>query len=323
HNSIHDNTALGIDLSPSGVTPNDPGDPDTGANNLQNFPVLASASSSGGSTTITGSIDSTTANSAYPITIEFFSNPSCDSSGNGQGQTFLGSFVQSAGPGTFTATLGVEATPGHVVTATATDANGNTSEFSNCVTDTCANPTFTITCPADVTAVAGASCPVASSKTVTFPAPTATVHCGDLAIVCNPPSGSTFPVGTTTVNCTATDALGNSANCSFMVTVDSFCLQDETNLGNFVLINAATGDYSFFCNGVLIASGRGTLNVKGCEGTIEHVKGDRRVLISWDTTRNSGKGAGTAIAKLGPNTTKCQITDKDMSNNNCAAGGEA
>jgi hypothetical protein len=83
------------------------------------------------------------------------------------------------------------------------------------------------------------------------------------------------------------------------------------------LINAATGDYSFFCNGMLIASGRGTPTVKGCEGTIEHNKGDRRVLISWDTTANAGKGSGTAIVQVGVNNTRCQITDKDMSNNAC------
>ena len=111
----------------------------------------------------------------------------------------------------------------------------------------------------------------------------------------------------------------DSSSCFFTVTVFTFCLQDETNPGNFVLINPLTGEYIFFCNGVQIASGKGTPNVKGCEGTIEHIKGDRRVLISWDTTANGGKGAGTAIAKLGPNNTKCQITDKDMSNNNCAA----
>jgi hypothetical protein len=117
------------------------------------------------------------------------------------------------------------------------------------------------------------------------------------------------------------------------VTVFSFCLQDETNPGNFVLINpgaagqspngpaisGGTGGYSFFCNGVEIASGNGTLNSKGCEGTIEHNKGDRRVLISWDTTGNGGKGAGTAIVQVGVNNTRCQITDKNMSNNTCTA----
>jgi hypothetical protein len=39
------------------------------------------------------------------------------------------------------------------------------------------------------------------------------------ALSCTPPSGSTFPVGTTSVTCTATDAAGNSATASFDVTV--------------------------------------------------------------------------------------------------------
>jgi hypothetical protein len=101
--------------------------------------------------------------------------------------------------------------------------------------------------------------------------------------------------------------------------VSGLCLQDETNSGNFVLINPSTGDYSFFCNGVLVASGRAALNIKGCAGTIEHIKGDRRVLIVWDTTANGGKGAGTATLQLPVNNTKCAITDKDMSNNTCSA----
>ena len=39
-------------------------------------------------------------------------------------------------------------------------------------------------------------------------------------VVCDPPSGSAFPKGTTTVNCTATDASGNQATCSFTITVN-------------------------------------------------------------------------------------------------------
>ena len=100
--------------------------------------------------------------------------------------------------------------------------------------------------------------------------------------------------------------------------MSSFCLQDETNPGNFVLINDQTGDYDFFCNGVEIASGRNTPNTKGCVGSIDHNKGDRRVHIEWDTTA-FGVGAGTAIVQVGPNNTRCQITDKNMSNNTCTA----
>src|SRR5262249_59177198 len=135
-----------------------------------------------------------------------------------------------------------------------------------------------------------------------FPTPVATDNCGVQSVVCSPPSGSTFPAGTTTVTCTATDAAGNTAQCTFTVTTFSMCLQDETNPGNFVLFNP-TGEYIFFCNGVQIASGTGTPNVKGCAGTIEHPKGDRRVLISFDLTANGGKGAGTAFLARPPNVT--------------------
>jgi CSLREA domain-containing protein len=129
-NSIFDNTGLGIDLSTPGfgVTPNDPGDGDSGANNLQNFPELTVVCTGGGMTHVEGTIDSLPGNSAYPITIEFFGNTSCDLSGFGEGRTFLGS-ITVTGSGPFMADL-----PGIAdhVTATATDANGNTSEFSEC-----------------------------------------------------------------------------------------------------------------------------------------------------------------------------------------------
>ncbi|MBL9149460.1 MAG: HYR domain-containing protein [Phycisphaerae bacterium] len=44
-------------------------------------------------------------------------------------------------------------------------------------------------------------------------------NCGTPLVVCTPPSGSVFPVGTTTVNCTAIDDCGNQSSCSFDITV--------------------------------------------------------------------------------------------------------
>ncbi len=126
-NSIRSNIGQGIDLGPNGVTANDLCDPDTGANNLQNFPVLASAST----TSIQGTLNST-ANITF--TIQFFSNTSCDPSGNGEGQTFIGSMMVTTNAScnasfTFPAAL----SPGQVITATATDPSNNTSEFSQCL----------------------------------------------------------------------------------------------------------------------------------------------------------------------------------------------
>jgi CSLREA domain-containing protein len=130
-NSIHSNTNLGIDLSPSGVTPNDTGDADTGANNLQNSPVLIAATS--GSTVITGTLNSTT---ATQLRVEFFASAACDSSGNGEGQIYLGTTnatTDGSGNASFAVTLITTASAGYAITATATDPNNNTSEFSQCV----------------------------------------------------------------------------------------------------------------------------------------------------------------------------------------------
>ena len=77
-NSISQNGGLGIDLGPAGVTPNDAGDGDSGANNLQNFPVLTSAAMVGTSTAIEGTLNST---ASTTFRIEFFSNQVSDASG--------------------------------------------------------------------------------------------------------------------------------------------------------------------------------------------------------------------------------------------------
>lgn len=131
-NSIFANTDLGIDLKPDGVTPNDPGDSDAGANNLQNFPVLTSATTDG-STIIEGMLNSTP-NTEFNL--EFFSNSACDPSGQGEGETLLGSTdvaTDVSGDVSFAVTFPVTVPPGEFISATATDPNNNTSEFSQCV----------------------------------------------------------------------------------------------------------------------------------------------------------------------------------------------
>jgi hypothetical protein len=55
---------------------------------------------------------------------------------------------------------------------------------------------------------------------VAFDTPLATDDCGTPGVVADPPSGSVFPKGTTTVSCTATDSGGLTAHCSFDVTVE-------------------------------------------------------------------------------------------------------
>ncbi len=142
-NSIYSNGGLGIDLSNTGtsdgVTINDAGDADTGANNLQNFPVITSVMP--GSTLIQGTFNSTP-NTVFRL--EFFSVPTADASGFGEGQTFVGTAnVTTDGNGDATYNLSFAPTTpaGQFVTATATDPSGNTSEFSQAVVVSPAAPT--------------------------------------------------------------------------------------------------------------------------------------------------------------------------------------
>jgi hypothetical protein len=96
------------------------------------------------------------------------------------------------------------------------------------------------------------------STAVSFTTPAATDNYTPApTVVCSPSSGSMLPAGTTTVTCTATDASGNTAQCTFPVNAWTFCLQDDSNPGNVVFVNAFTGDFFFCCDGVPIASGRG------------------------------------------------------------------
>jgi hypothetical protein len=129
-NSIFSNGGLGIDLGPTDVTPNDNGDSDSGGNNLQNFPVLTSVTSNAGSTTIQGSLNSTP-NTTFQI--DFYSSAALDPSGHGEGALFFGTTAittDGSGNATINASFPLPLGAGRVVTATATDPNGNTSEFS-------------------------------------------------------------------------------------------------------------------------------------------------------------------------------------------------
>jgi uncharacterized repeat protein (TIGR01451 family) len=291
-NSIFSNTGLGIDLSANGVTANDSCDPDLLANNRQNFPVLTSATSSASSTTIMGTLNST---ASTTFRLEFFSNASCDPSGNGEGETFLGSTTAPTDGGCNTPiNVTLSSVPsGSFITATATDPNGNTSEFSQCLavvgctysisptsqsfssgggtdsvsvttqtgcnwtavsnagwititpgssgsgngtvnyavaantgfertaTMTIAGRTFTvtqaaapctITCPSNQTVNTGPGATQCGAM-ISYPPPTTSETCGIVA--CTPSSNSLFPVGTTTVTCTVADG----PSCSFTETV--------------------------------------------------------------------------------------------------------
>jgi predicted extracellular nuclease len=204
------------------------------------------------------------------------------------------------------------------VLCTVLDAHSNQAScrFNVTVNDT-QPPVFT-NCRPNVYISVGAACPLSTSAPVSYVYPAATENCsGGLVVTCNPPTGSTFPVGTTTVNCAATDGAGNVATCSFQLNVFSLCMIDESNPGNVVFINALTGDYRYCCNGAAVASGRGVLNSHGCVVSIEHQKGDRRVFIQADTISSNGAGSGAAFINIF-GVSSCQISDRSLTNNTCS-----
>jgi hypothetical protein len=135
-NSIHDNGKLGIAIDEDTVIPNDPKDLDSGDNNRQNYPVLVSAYSDpiAMDTTFEGTLDSTP-NTAF--TIEFFSNAACDPSGYGEGHRLVKSLAvntDASGQAAITAFFpSTTFDTANFITATATDPDGNTSGFSNCI----------------------------------------------------------------------------------------------------------------------------------------------------------------------------------------------
>jgi CSLREA domain-containing protein len=138
-NSIYSNGGLGIDLDPVGtVNANDEDDGDTGANERQNFPALTTAQVTAGAVTVNGTLNSVPSSTFF---LDFSSSPSCNAAApnnHGEGKTYLGELTpvttNANGDASFTFTS--DGSPavlaGEVITATATDSAGNTSEFSRC-----------------------------------------------------------------------------------------------------------------------------------------------------------------------------------------------
>jgi len=100
------------------------------------------------------------------------------------------------------------------VTCTASDPSGNTAtgSFTVSVVDT-TPPTLNLpdNLSREATSPAG--------SVVTYTATASDAVAGTVPVTCTPTSGSTFPLGTTTVTCSASDPSGNTATGSFTVTI--------------------------------------------------------------------------------------------------------
>jgi HYR domain-containing protein len=191
------------------------------------------------------------------------------------------------------------------VTCTATDTSGNSSSCSFTVTvKDMQSPV--VTTPQNLQRIAAH--PGDATATVTYPAPVASDNCGVTSVVCNPPSGAAFPLGTTTVNCTVSDAAGNQASTQFTVTVYDCRLQDETN-GAVLVWNSMTGDYRL-CSGGTVYTGRGESKRRSNAFTLTQVTGERKLQATVDV----GNNRGSATLEMPVGTIKVTITDNNISN---------
>jgi parallel beta-helix repeat protein len=132
-NRVYDNAEYNIDIIPNvGPNLNDTLDVDQGPNKGQNYPEIVSATVNGMNLQFAGKLRSR-ANTQYRV--EYFQTPACHSSGFGQGRSYIGHEVLMTN-GAGEASLGFLGSNGQnsgFVTATATDPDGNTSEYGNCV----------------------------------------------------------------------------------------------------------------------------------------------------------------------------------------------
>jgi len=188
-----------------------------------------------------------------------------------------------------------------------TDSAGRmaTCSFTVMVNDTQAP---SITCPGDLTIVT----PSGLCTVVNYPPPTVTDNCPGVTFSCNPPSGTCFPLGTTTVTCTATDTSGNTSSCTFTVTTFDICIQDDSNPTTVLLWNSQTGAYRFCCGGQTFV-GTGTVRRQGNTFRLEAFPADRRIVAIDDESVHRANGS----LQSPPGTTICTIGDRDTRNNTC------
>ena len=232
NNVIFANAELGIDLGAAGVTPNDPLDLDGGANEQQNFPTLGDVSAFAPEPPdFAGTIRPNAITLNVPVslnstpnttfTLDFYLSRTCNRTGFTLAPERIGTKqmkTDGAGNASDTFTFSLERITGGFIKVTATDPRGNTSEMSDeckAITVNGGGGSCAIACPSNITVAATSS----AGAVVNYPSPTLSGTCANVTIETSLRSGSTFPIGTTTVTATARDGSGVRGTCSFTVTV--------------------------------------------------------------------------------------------------------
>ena len=196
------------------------------------------------------------------------------------------------------------------VNVTAHDGAGNTATCSFTVTVKDVTPPA-ITCPADIRQTSlGGACVV-----VNYVAPAATEACSAAPVTCTPPSGSCFPVGTTTVTCSATDASANTGTCTFKVSIFDYCLEDDAT-GNRLRVSSISGAWEFeICSKGQFFSGSGQAQTSSCKIEIRPPSSGKPPDKTVTATINKCTNSATATIVIAGTTYR--FTDSNISNSRC------
>jgi len=274
-NAIFSNGDLGIDLSLSGVTANDGGDPDTGANQLQNFPVLTVATNSASGTEIRGTLNS---RPSTTYTLDFYSNVGIETSGYGEGQVYLGSGTAATDAGSnvvFVITGPATNLIGRYLTATATDPFGNTSEFSASIPVASLLPgqTFTVVNTNDSgagslrQAILDANAAINSGDTILFAIPGAGPHTNTPASALPALSDEGTTINGYSQSGAGANTLTNGGNAVIKLKLDGVSLPASTDLLRVTASNCVIRGLALVRaknDAIELLSGAGNCVVDGC-----------------------------------------------------------
>jgi uncharacterized repeat protein (TIGR01451 family) len=203
-----------------------------------------------------------------------------------------------------------------LVTCMATDASGNTSapcSFTVTVVDLEAPA---ITCPTDVIVDFD---PAVGGAVVNYATPVGTDNCpgATTAQIAGLPSGSTFPLGTTTNTFKVTDAAGNSTQCSFKVTValTSIIGVDSVTINGSGFADSydSTGGYPATKGNLANVVSNGTITLGNSGKVFGNVRSTRAGVVMSGATQVTGDAtAGTTVSRSGSAVVGGTITNNQL-----------
>jgi hypothetical protein len=187
------------------------------------------------------------------------------------------------------------------VSATGSDRAGNTTTVRDVISIDSAAPVLV---GMSVDLMVEAAGP--SGTTVDFAVPTVTDSVdSDPVVACDRASGSTFPIGVTTVECTAIDSVGNSSTATFDVTVDEVAVAEVAatfDVAEVMVVDTVRPSLVFSDE----LTSRGSVTATGVDGAVvgyaAPVSDDPDATVSCD--RASG-----SMFPVGVTTVMCTATD--------------